>query len=367
MPCESLTEEVDALRKTRGPIRAGHSPASLDRAEVSIGVGPAPRSPAGVHQVPVHRAERRERAPRPDQGNRRVRVVVIEPNDVAPVPDRLDEEFDVAARLPMPSRAEDVTAALACLRPRLLLLKHSLESIDERLMSVCLSAGVEILVLARPVYGLLRAPAMARFGGLPWIRLGSGAGRPRHERLKRAFDLGAILLSAVVVLPLIALIAAVVSFTGPPFYLQQRVGAGGRLFRLVKFRTMRVGAEQATGPVLAQPDDARITRVGRWLRRSRLDELPQLWNVVRGEMSLVGPRPERPEFIAGFERLPHYDLRHLIRPGLTGIAQLTGGYAATVEDKLRCDLLYLNCRSMRVDLALLLLTVVELFRGFPRG
>ncbi|GAB3933589.1 hypothetical protein GCM10027614_04820 [Micromonospora vulcania] len=174
-----------------------------------------------------------------------------------------------------------------------------------------------------------------------------------------------ILLSTVVVVPLILIVAAVVSFTGPPFYLQQRVGAGGRLFRVVKFRTMQVGAESVTGPVLAQPDDARVTRVGRWLRRSRLDELPQLWNVVRGEMSLVGPRPERPEFIADFQRLPHYDLRHLIRPGLTGIAQLTGGYAATVEDKLRCDLLYLNCRSMRVDLALLLLTVVELLRGSP--
>ncbi len=366
MPCESLTEEVDALRKTRGPIGAGHSPASLDRADVPVGVGTTPKFPARAHQASVHRAERRERTPRPQESNRRVRVVVIEPDDTAPVPDRLDEEFDVAARLPMP-RAEDVAAVLTRVRPRLLLLKHSLESIDERLMTSCLSAGVEILVLARPVYGLLRAPAMARFGGLPWIRLASGAGRPRHERLKRAFDLAVTLLSAVVVVPLIALIAAVVSFTGPPFYLQDRVGAGGRLFRLVKFRTMRVGAEQATGPVLAQPDDARITRVGRWLRRSRLDELPQLWNVVRGEMSLVGPRPERPEFIAGFDGLPHYDLRHLIRPGLTGIAQLTGGYAATVEDKLRCDLLYLNCRSMRVDLALLLLTVVELFRGFPRG
>ncbi|MFY1615776.1 sugar transferase [Micromonospora sp. WMMD736] len=367
MPCESLTEEVDALRKTRGPIRAGHTPASLDRADVPIGLGTAPTSRVGVRQVSVPHAGRRERTPRSEENNRRLRVVVIEPDDVPPVPDRLDEEFDVAARLPMSSRPEDVATVLTRVRPRLLLLKHSLESIDERLMTSCLSAGVEILVLARPVYGLLRAPAMARFGGLPWIRLASGAGRPRHERLKRAFDLAVILLSAAVVLPLIAVIAVVVSFTGPPFYLQERVGAGGRLFRLVKFRTMRVGAEQATGPVLAQPDDARITRVGRWLRRSRLDELPQLWNVVRGEMSLVGPRPERPEFIAGFERLPHYDLRHLIRPGLTGIAQLTGGYAATVEDKLRCDLLYLNCRSMRVDLALLLLTVVELFRGFPRG
>ncbi|WP_051724239.1 sugar transferase [Micromonospora chokoriensis] len=321
-------------------------------------------------EIPVQLQElfdRQERGTRSDQHGRRARVVVLEPTDTATTPDRLDEEFDVAVRLPVPACAEELARVLARVRPRLLLLKHSLESIDDRIITSCMGAGVEIMVLARPVYGLLRAPAMARFGGLPWIRLGSGAGRPRGERLKRFFDLSMILLSAVVVVPLIAVLAAVVSFTGPPFYFQQRVGAGGQLFRVVKFRTMQVGAEQATGPVLALPDDVRITRLGRVLRRSRLDELPQLWNVLRGDMSLVGPRPERPEFIAGFARLPHYDLRHLIRPGLTGIAQLTGGYAATVEDKLRCDLLYLNCRSMRVDLTLLLLTVVELFRGFPRG
>ncbi|MFI6132821.1 sugar transferase [Micromonospora sp. NPDC051141] len=293
--------------------------------------------------------------------------MVLEPSDTFTPPDRLDEEFDVAVRLPVPARAGEVAHVLAEIRPRLLLLKHSLESVDERLIAECLRCGTEIMVLARPVYGLLRAPTMRRFGGLPWIRLRSRAGHPDGERLKRVCDMAVILLSSAVLLPLLLAITLTVSITGPPFYLQHRVGAGGRLFRVVKFRTMRVGAEEATGPVLAQPNDARVTRIGRFLRRSRLDELPQLWNVLRGDMSLVGPRPERPEFIARFEGLPHYDLRHLIRPGLTGIAQLTGGYAATVEDKLRCDLLYLNCRSMRVDLALLLLTLVDLVRGFPRG
>ncbi|MDG4810486.1 sugar transferase [Micromonospora sp. WMMD1120] len=355
------------MRETPGPITAGAVPPPDPASAADVNT--TPRQARPVPDIPPGLPDFlavRQRPSRSHPQGRRARVVVLEPNDTGTVPDRLAEEFEVVARLPVPACAEDFTRLLARVRPRLLLLKHSLESVDDRIITGCLSAGVEILVLARPVYGLLRAPAMARFGGLPWIRLRSAA-RPRGERLKRLFDLSMILLSAAVVIPLIAVIAAVVSFTGPPFYLQDRVGAGGRLFRVVKFRTMRVGAEQATGPVLARPDDVRITRVGRWLRRSRLDELPQLWNVVRGDMSLVGPRPERPEFIAGFDRLPHYDLRHLIRPGLTGIAQLTGGYAATVEDKLRCDLLYLNCRSMRVDLALLLLTVVELFRGFPRG
>jgi lipopolysaccharide/colanic/teichoic acid biosynthesis glycosyltransferase len=293
--------------------------------------------------------------------------VVVEPADGAVPADRLDEEFEVVLRMPVPTQPEGLTAVLGRVRPRVLLLKHSLESVDEPTVAVCRSLGVEILVLARPVYGLLHTSGLRRFGGLPWLRLRSGPPPGSGERLKRCFDLGVVALSAAVVLPLMLLIAVVVAVTGPPFYRQQRVGAGGRLFHVVKFRTMRPGAERDTGPVLAQPGDARITRIGGFLRRSRLDELPQLWNVLRGEMSLVGPRPERPEFIAEFRRMPHYDLRHLIRPGLTGIAQLTGGYAATVEEKLRCDLLYLNCRSLRVDLTLLALTALELLRGFPRG
>ncbi|NLU78546.1 hypothetical protein HCA58_09165 [Micromonospora sp. HNM0581] len=268
--------------------------------------------------------------------------------------------------MPAPTQAEQLTTTLRQLRPRFLLLKNSLDSIDEPMVAACQHLGVEILVLARPVYGLLPNPRLRRFGGLPWIRLRSGQ-PSRGERAKRCLDLGIIMLSATLVLPLILTIAVVISFTGPPFYRQQRVGAGGRLFSMVKFRTMRPGAERETGPVLAQPGDTRVTRIGRVLRRTRLDELPQLWNVVRGDMSLVGPRPERPEFIAEFRRLPHYDLRHLVRPGLTGLAQLTGGYAATVEEKLRCDLLYLNCRSLRIDLTLLALTARELLRGFPRG
>ncbi|MEU5552944.1 MULTISPECIES: sugar transferase [unclassified Micromonospora] len=312
-----------------------------------------------------HRRGSGQHAAPPARG--RVRALVIEPVETPARPDRLNDEFDVVLRLPVPADVEQLTAVLRRLRPKLLLLKNSLDSIDEPIVAACQQLGVEILVLARPVYGLLPTPSLRRFGGLPWIRLRSGPHRRTGERVKRYLDLGVIALSAILVLPLILAITVVVSFTGPPFYRQQRVGAGGRLFSMVKFRTMRPGAERETGPVLAQPDDPRITRVGRLLRRTRLDELPQLWNVVRGDMSLVGPRPERPEFIAEFRQLPYYDLRHLVRPGLTGLAQLTGGYAATVEEKLRCDLLYLNCRSLRVDLTLLALTALELVRGFPRG
>ena len=163
------------------------------------------------------------------------------------------------------------------------------------------------------------------------------------------------------------LILLLVCCSGRPLYFQDRVGAGGRPFRMIKFRTMRVHAEAQTGPTLSGAGDPRITRAGRFLRKYRLDELPQLLNVLIGTMSLVGPRPERPEFVAELLKLPDYQLRLLIRPGMTGIAQLTGGYAATPEEKLRCDLLYLHSQSARSDLRLLGLTAVELLRGFPRG
>ncbi|WBB92322.1 sugar transferase [Verrucosispora sp. WMMC514] len=293
--------------------------------------------------------------------------MVIEPADSPVRSDRLNEDFDVVLRVPTPSRTEQLTAILRRLRPKVLLLKNSLDSIDEPTVAACQQLDVEILVLARPVYGLLPTRGLRRFGGLPWIRLRSSQRRRASLHVKRCLDLGIIALSALPALPLILAITIVLSFTGPPFYRQQRVGTGGRPFYMIKFRTMQPGSERDTGPVLAQPEDIRVTRVGRHLRRTRLDELPQLWNVIRGEMSLVGPRPERPEFIAEFRQLPHYDLRHLTRPGLTGLAQLTGGYAATVEEKLRCDLFYLNCRSLRLDLSLLALTVLDLFRGFPRG
>ncbi|WP_329110917.1 sugar transferase [Micromonospora sp. NBC_01699] len=304
-------------------------------------------------------------AGRPSRGL--VRAVVVE-STAEPIPaDRLGDEFDVMVRLPLAQAVDLLDAVLTRYRPKLLLLKHSLDSVDERLMAACLAHDVEIWVLARPVYGLLRPARLRRFGGLPWLRLQWSTRWPGKEPAKRCVDLALALLTAPLSIPLMTLIMAAVSCSGPPLYFQTRVGAGGRPFRMVKFRTMRVDAERDTGPVLVAVDDSRITRVGRLLRRSRLDELPQLWNVLRGEMSLVGPRPERPEFVADFRRLPHYDLRHRIRPGMTGIAQLTGGYAATVEEKLRCDLLYLNCRSVRLDLTLLTLTVIDLFRGFPRG
>jgi exopolysaccharide biosynthesis polyprenyl glycosylphosphotransferase len=177
---------------------------------------------------------------------------------------------------------------------------------------------------------------------------------------KRAFDVALSALLLVAALPLLALaaLAVLVTSRGGALFRQVRVGKDGRDFSLWKLRTMRSGAETDTGAILAAPGDTRVTAVGRLLRALRLDEVPQLWNVLRGDMSLVGPRPERPEFTQRFARtVAGYSLRHSVRPGMTGLAQVSGDYATEPEIKLRYDLAYLNNWSFGLDLAILLRTL----------
>jgi len=172
-------------------------------------------------------------------------------------------------------------------------------------------------------------------------------------------------------LPIIGLagLAIAVESGFPIFYRQERVGRGGRPFRIFKLRTMRQDAEQ-DGPQFASEDDPRITRIGRFLRRARLDELPQLINVFRGEMAIVGPRPERPVFVNQFESLsPYFALRHSVRPGITGWAQVMYGYASGSDEaleKLSYDLYYIKHFSLRQDLEILLRTVSVVLWGKGR-
>jgi lipopolysaccharide/colanic/teichoic acid biosynthesis glycosyltransferase len=152
-------------------------------------------------------------------------------------------------------------------------------------------------------------------------------------------------------------------------YRQKRVGRGGVIFHCHKFRTMRKDAEADTGATWADDDDPRITRVGRFLRTSRLDEIPQLWNVLRGDMGFVGPRPERPEFVEWLSRdIPFYPLRHTVSPGITGWAQIRYKYGNTREDakeKLQYDLYYIKNMSLGLDLLIMFQTIkiVMLGRG----
>lgn len=151
---------------------------------------------------------------------------------------------------------------------------------------------------------------------------------------------------------------------GAILYSQERVGQGGKVFRLYKFRSMVPDAENSTGPVWASENDHRVTRVGRVLRATAMDELPQLWNILKGDMSFVGPRPERPGLVEKFcQRIPHYDIRHQIRPGLTGLAQVFGKYDTPPEHKLRYDLVYLKTHDFWLDIRLLSLSFIITFRG----
>jgi exopolysaccharide biosynthesis polyprenyl glycosylphosphotransferase len=181
---------------------------------------------------------------------------------------------------------------------------------------------------------------------------------------KRSFDLVAAVFCLVVTAPLFPLIALAVRCTGGPvFYRQTRLGEAGRPFTILKFRTMRADAEVG-GAVWAQESDPRITRAGMALRRMRLDEIPQLVNVLRGEMSFVGPRPERPEFQQLLEdEVPFWSRRNLLKPGITGWAQLRAGYAADAretEEKLAHDLWYLRHQSLIVDLMICARTIPSL-------
>jgi exopolysaccharide biosynthesis polyprenyl glycosylphosphotransferase len=187
--------------------------------------------------------------------------------------------------------------------------------------------------------------------------------------LKRCVDFAAAVVGLVLVAPVLAAVALAVKLgsKGPAVYAQERVGRFGETFNMYKFRTMRVDAE-SNGPVWATLEgDPRVTRVGAFLRRTHLDELPQLFNVLKGDMSLVGPRPERPHFVEQLDReVPRYDERLLIKPGMTGLAQVHYRYDQTIEDvkkKLRFDLLYVKRMCLMLDARILAWTVLVVITG----
>ncbi len=200
--------------------------------------------------------------------------------------------------------------------------------------------------------------------GPGWIAFTNELERsPFERRLRGVMERLVAAAGMVLLTPLWIVVAAAIKLDspGPVLFRQTRVGRDGKLFELVKFRSMRADAEAQTGPVWAKERDPRVTRVGRFLRSTRIDELPQLWNVVRGEMSFVGPRPERPEFVERLcEQIPHFDLRHSVKPGVTGWAQINYGYGASVEDaveKLHYDLYYIRNLSLLLDVEVLIGTL----------
>ena len=203
-----------------------------------------------------------------------------------------------------------------------------------------------------------------------WLIFSPGFAVPSLLRLrKRAMDLALATLGLTLACPLMALLAVLIKLDsrGPALYTQERVGEKGKHFTLLKFRSMYVGAEAATGPVFADAHDDRITRIGRFLRSARLDELPQLINVLRSDMSFVGPRPERPFFVEQYEKeIPFYDQRLNTKPGITGWAQVRYPYGSTLQDaeeKLRFDLFYVKNMSILFDGFIMLKTLKIIVLG----
>jgi Undecaprenyl-phosphate glucose phosphotransferase len=197
--------------------------------------------------------------------------------------------------------------------------------------------------------------------GTPVINLSQVPLQGWATLIKRTLDLAVAVCALLVLLPFFPLIAVAiwVEDRGPIFYHQERMGLDGRSFQILKLRSMRVGAESSTGPVWAVKDDPRRTRVGAFLRRWSIDELPQLWNVILGNMSIVGPRPERPAFVQEFrEKLPQYMLRHRVKSGITGWAQVHGWRGNTsIKKRLQYDLYYIENWSLKLDLKILWMTL----------
>jgi exopolysaccharide biosynthesis polyprenyl glycosylphosphotransferase len=189
-----------------------------------------------------------------------------------------------------------------------------------------------------------------------------------YIRIKRLVDIFISIIGIIAFLPIFLIAAAAISLSSPGgvFFQQQRVGQDGKIFTLWKLRSMYQDAE-ANGPRWATPGDHRITRVGKWLRLARIDEVPQLWNVLCGDMSLIGPRPERPAFVdALVEIIPYYFIRHIMKPGLSGWAQVNYPYGSSIEDakiKLEYELYYIKNASLWLDFKIILRTIGVMFTG----
>jgi exopolysaccharide biosynthesis polyprenyl glycosylphosphotransferase len=214
--------------------------------------------------------------------------------------------------------------------------------------------------------------ALTDLAGLPLVEIPDRWRCGWQLVLKRTLDIAAATAGLILILlPGLAVALAIALeglfrpvARGPVFFCQERIGRNRIVFRLVKFRTMISSAEAGSGPILAIKNDPRITRIGRILRRSGIDELPQLWNVLKGEMSLVGPRPERPEFTEQLlNEHPYYELRLRMRPGITGLAQIHGHYHSPVSSKLRYDIVYLSNFSLLLDLKILFRTLQVILTG----
>jgi len=254
----------------------------------------------------------------------------------------------------------------------LVLAGHSLEPCTLRKAAALRLQGVAVWNLPR-LFAEFAERLPARYLDELWVATADGfaaLNETSFQVIKRLLDICMAFTGLLLTFPILALAAVLIKLQdgGTVFYSQERVGKGGKTFRVHKLRTMVGRAEDITGPVWASRDDPRVTPVGRWLRKLRIDEIPQMWNVLRGEMSFVGPRPERPIFVEALQsKFAVYSLRHLVRPGITGWAQVRCPYAASEKDnllKLEYDLYYVQNASMLFDLRIILKTISTVASGW---
>ena len=350
-PCGTYVPETvaasAALRFASGgglPSAASESVASPSLSSTS----PSEPSLADVLPILGHGAAAREKA-----GDQLANVVQIAPPH-APPPVEKKSLFDLASD----TRADMVAIATEDRRQALPLD----ELIQRRLR------GVDVLPAYRVAERLLRrAPVV--FLRPSDLAFGSALGTPLQNAVKRAFDLAVSATLLLCASPALAVLAALIKLDskGPVFYSQERVGRGGKPYKIHKLRSMRTDAEADGRPQWAQKKDPRVTRLGNFLRRTRLDEIPQVFAVLRGDMSFVGPRPERPFFVNQLKmQIPFFGLREAVKPGITGWAQIRYPYGATVDDaraKLEYDLYYVEHRSLFLDLAIVFHTVKTVLFG----
>jgi exopolysaccharide biosynthesis polyprenyl glycosylphosphotransferase len=265
--------------------------------------------------------------------------------------------------IPILGAARDITEVVERHRVDEIMVAHA-PSWQEALMSQLMSAGQDERVRVTSVLSMRDAMTadlrLRQIADIPLVAVNGHHPPPTFRTAKRCLDVAFSLVGLALGGPVIALLALLVKAAsrGPAFFCQRRVGLHGKEFTIYKLRTMIADAERETGPVLADARDERVTPLGRILRRTRLDETPQLLNVLKGEMSMVGPRPERPEFTSRYLReIPGYAKRLSVKPGITGLAQVRGGYAADVYSKLKYDWVYVYRQSLWLDLRILLGTV----------
>ncbi|SCZ76098.1 sugar transferase [Acidaminobacter hydrogenoformans] len=237
--------------------------------------------------------------------------------------------------------------------------------IKKKVIAYCDMENKRVFLVPEIFEIIVRNSSMTQIGDTPVFEIGSFQFSEAQSLIKRVADIIISVLALIVTSPIMLLVIIGIKMDdgGPVFYKQERCGLQGRTFNVIKFRSMVVDAEKYCGAVFAEENDPRITKVGRIIRLTRIDEIPQFFNVLEGSMSVVGPRPERPVFVKVFsEKYPEYSHRLSVKPGITGLAQVTGNYTTSAENKIKFDLMYIINYSVLLDLKILLLTFKVVFK-----